>query len=96
MLLAEVGLPPGSDVDVASLDRAVQESGWRLNGYDVLPDRVVLYVWPAWNAQPTHVRFAFRPRFGMSALAAPAKLTDYYDPDVHVALAPPRFEIAPK
>src|SRR5574341_1286003 len=42
MMLAEIGLPPGADVDRASLEQAVKESGWDLNHYDVLPDRVVV------------------------------------------------------
>jgi hypothetical protein len=29
--LAEIGLPPGADVDRESLERAAQESGWTLN-----------------------------------------------------------------
>lgn len=39
MLLAEVGLPPGADVDRASLDTAMKGSGWAINQYDILPDR---------------------------------------------------------
>jgi len=42
MLLAEVGLPPGADVDRSSLEQAVKNSGWEIQSYDVLPDRVVL------------------------------------------------------
>src|SRR5437588_3487109 len=46
MLLAEIGLPPGADVDRASLDRAVEEAGWGVDQYDVLPDRLIVYLWP--------------------------------------------------
>jgi hypothetical protein len=91
MLLAEIGLPPGADVDRSSLERAAADQGASLSGYDVLPDRVVLYLW-SWSGAAT-VRFTFRPRYAMSALAAPSTLTDYYDPDTRIALAPPRFEI---
>src|SRR6185436_869274 len=46
MMLAEIGLPPGADVDRASLETAVKGSGWSISQYDVLPDRVVVYLWP--------------------------------------------------
>ena len=35
MLVAEIGLPPGNDVDRSSLDRAVANSGWTVCKYDV-------------------------------------------------------------
>ena len=41
MMLAEIGLPPGADVDRASLERAMKESGWEINRYDLLPDRLI-------------------------------------------------------
>ena len=46
MMLAEIGLPPGAEVDRASLEKAMTDSGWNINQYDILPDRVVLYLWP--------------------------------------------------
>src|SRR5205807_3402357 len=39
MMLAEVGLPPGADVDRASLNSAVSSAGWYLQSYEVQPDR---------------------------------------------------------
>ena len=72
MLLAEVGLPPGADVDRASLDRAMEESGWTLNRYDVLPDRLVVYLWPHTGdgALPLQVPPALRPQRTDRALTA--------------------------
>ncbi len=91
MLLGEIGIPPGAEVDRESLVRAVTESGWALSRYDVLPDRVVVYLWPRQGA--SRFSFSFRPRYGISALAAPSSIYDYYNPDARVALAPPRFEV---
>jgi hypothetical protein len=70
MMLAEVGLPPGADVDRASLERAMRESGWTLNSYDVLPDRLVLYLWPAGGGTRFQLQVppALRPRRAHSAL----------------------------
>ena len=91
MMLAEVGLPPGADVDRASLERAVAESGWALNGYDVLPDRLVVYLWPRGGG--TRFQFKFRPRYGLKALTAPSQLYDYYNPEARAVVAPTRFVV---
>lgn len=91
MLLAEVGLPPGADVDRASLERAMMESGRALNSYDVLPDRLVLYLWP--QSGGTHFQFKFRPRYGLNALTAPSQLYDYYNPEARIVVPPTRFVV---
>jgi uncharacterized protein YfaS (alpha-2-macroglobulin family) len=91
MMLAEIGLPPGADVDRESLERAARESGWSLNHYDVLPDRVIAYLWP--QAGGLKFSFKFKPRYGVKAQTAPSALYDYYNPEARVALAPSRFII---
>jgi hypothetical protein len=94
MLLAEVGLPPGADVDRASLELAMKESGWEFSRYDVLPDRLVVYLWP--RAGGTNFRFSFRPRFGLAAKSAPSVVYDYYNPEARAVLAPTKFNFADK
>lgn len=91
MMLAEVGLPPGADVDRASLERAMKESGWAVNGYDVLPDRLVVYLWP--YGGPARFQFKFRPRYGLNALTAPSQLYDYYNPEAQTVVPPTRFVV---
>jgi hypothetical protein len=91
MMLAEIGLPPGADVDRESLERAAQESGWRLNQYDVLPDRVIAYLWP--QAGGLKFSFKFKPRYGVKAQTAPSALYDYYNPEARVVIAPSRFVV---
>ena len=92
MLLADVGLPPGADVDRASLDRAVR-SGWDVGRYEVQPDRVVFYVWP--RAGGTTFTFAFKPRLALAAKTAASSLYDYYNPDEQVAVTPQLFTVNP-
>jgi len=94
MLIAEIGLPPGADVDRRVLDQVVDSSGWTISHYDVLPDRVVLYLWP--QAGGTSLSFAFRPRYGLKARTAPSILYDYYNPDAQVALTPTDFTVQSK
>ncbi len=91
MLLAEIGLPPGAEVDRSSLERTMEASGWDINEYDVLPDKLIVYLWP--HAGGTKFSFTFKPRFGMKALSAPSVLYDYYNPEAHATVAPTRFTV---
>ena len=94
MMLAEIGLPPGAEVDRASLERAVKQAGWAVNQYDVLPDRVIVYLWPRTGG--TRFEFKFRARFGLAAQSAPSLLYDYYNPEARAVIAPARFVISEK
>jgi hypothetical protein len=89
MMLAEIGLPPGADVDRASLDLAKTQSDWDLNRYDVLSDRVIVYLWP--RAGGIRFEFKFRPRYGIRARSAPSIIYDYYNPEARATLAPAGF-----
>jgi hypothetical protein len=91
MMLAEIGLPPGADVDRASLDRAMKESDWSISQYDILPDRVVVYLWP--RAGGAKFDFKFRPRFGINAQTAASTIYDYYNPEARAMVAPVRFVV---
>ena len=89
MLLAEIGLPPGAQVDRATLESALSASDGQFNRYEVLPDRVILYLNP--QAGGVDLQFAFALRFAVDALAAPSTVYDYYNPDSHFDLRPARF-----
>ncbi len=94
MMLAEIGLPPGAEVDRASLERAVKQTDWEINRYDLLPDRVIVYLWP--RAGGTRFEFKFRTRFGLTAQSAPSLLYDYYNPEARAVIAPAKFIISEK
>ncbi|MDX6405428.1 MAG: hypothetical protein QOH70_2883 [Blastocatellia bacterium] len=91
MMLAEIGLPPGADVDRASLDLAMKGSDGSISQYDVLPDRLVVYLWP--RAGGTKLDFKFRPRFGLRAQTAASTVYDYYNPEARAIVAPIRFVV---
>lgn len=93
MLLAEIGLPPGAEVDRDSLEKEMRNS-WNISQYDILPDRVVLYLWP--SAGGTKLEFNFRPRYGMRAKTAPSILYDYYNPEAQVTVPPENFRVKGK
>jgi alpha-D-ribose 1-methylphosphonate 5-triphosphate synthase subunit PhnH len=90
MLLAEVGLPPGADVDRASLAKLLDT--WTISRYELEPDRIVFYLW-SWRAEGSRFSFRFTPRYAIHAKAAPATLFDYYNPDLKAVLAPQRFQV---
>ncbi|REJ76011.1 MAG: hypothetical protein DWQ47_10330 [Acidobacteria bacterium] len=90
MLLAEIGIPPGADVSRESLERALDE-GNGISRYDVLPDRIIAYMW----ARPggTKFDFSFRPRYGIDA-QTPASMTyDYYNEEAKAVVAPLKFSV---
>jgi hypothetical protein len=90
MLLAEVGLPPGADVDRASLARLLDN--WTISRYELQPDRIVFYLWSS-RAEGYHFNFRFTPRYAIHAKAAPATLSDYYNPDLKAVLPPETFSV---
>jgi hypothetical protein len=89
MMLAEIGLPPGAEVDRESIEKAMKESGWTINQYEVLPDRLIVYLWP--HAGGTKFSFTFKPRFGLKALTPPSTLYDYYNPEAQAIVEPTQF-----
>jgi hypothetical protein len=91
MMLAEIGLPPGAEVDRSYVETAMKESGWDINQYEVLPDRLVVYLWP--HAGGTKFSFTFKPRFGLKALTPRSTLYDYYNPEVQAVVEPTLFSV---
>jgi uncharacterized protein YfaS (alpha-2-macroglobulin family) len=91
MMLAEVGLPPGADVDRASLGKLLDN--WTIERYELQPDRIVFYLWSS-AAEGERFTFRFTPRYAIRAKAAPAMLTDYYNPDLSTVLAPQSFNVS--
>jgi hypothetical protein len=87
MILSEIGVPPGSDIDRESLEAAQREKS--ISGYDILPDRVVVYMWA--RAGGTKFSFKFRPRYGINAQTPASVVYDYYNPEAQAISAPVRF-----
>lgn len=90
MLLAEIGLPPGADVSRESLEKAF-ENDWSLSRYDVLPDRIVVYMWA--KAGGTKFNFSFKPRYGINANTRASIIYDYYNEEAKGTVAPMRFDV---
>ena len=90
MLLAEIGIPPGADVSRESL-QAAMDADWSLSRYDVLPDRIVFYMWS--KAGGTKFNFKFRPRFRINAQTPASIVYDYYNDEAKATVAPLRFEV---
>jgi hypothetical protein len=86
MMLAEIGLPPGADVDRSSLESVLQDGSIGLDHYEILPDRVVLYLWP--KAGGSSFDFFLTARNAMVAKSGASVLFDYYNPEALSEIAP--------
>jgi hypothetical protein len=86
MMLAEIGLPPGAEVDRASLEAVMEDRSVGVDRYDVLPDRVVVYMWP--KAGGVSFNFDLRARMPMAAQTGTSILYDYYNPEALSEVAP--------
>ena len=90
MLLAEIGTPPGADVSRESLEAAM-ENDWSISRYDVLPDRIIIYMWSKEGG--TKFNFKFKPRYRINAQTPASIVYDYYNPDAQATVAPIRFSV---
>jgi hypothetical protein len=90
MLLAEIGIPPGADVSRESL-QAAMDADWSLSRYDVLPDRIIFYMWS--KAGGTKFNFKFKPRYGINAQTPASVVYDYYNEEAKATIAPLKFEV---
>lgn len=90
MLLAEIGTPPGADVSRESLENAIT-SDWSISRYDILPDRIVVYMWS--RAGGTKFNFKFKPRYGVDAQTPASVVYDYYNPEAKAIEMPLRFVV---
>lgn len=90
MLLAEIGIPPGAEVSRESLE-AAREKDWSFSRYDVLPDRIVVYMWA--KAGGTKIDFKFRPRYAINAQSPATVVYDYYNPESRAVAAPVKFMV---
>ena len=90
MLLAEIGLPPGADVSRESL-QAAMDADWSLSRYDVLPDRIIVYMWAKGGG--TKFNFSFKPRYGINANTPASMIYDYYNEEAKARVAPLKFEV---
>jgi hypothetical protein len=88
MMLAEIGLPPGAEVDRSSLEAALS-ANWDVQSYEIQPDRIVVYLWP--RAGGTTFSFSLKARFAMRAQSAESILYDYYNPEARASVPPARF-----
>jgi hypothetical protein len=88
MLLAQIGLPPGAEVDRASLKFLI--SNGQVSRYELQPDKLIFYIW-SWRPEGEEFSFKLKLRYPINAQTGPSQLLDYYNPDLQVTLAPQRF-----
>lgn len=86
MLIAEVGLGPGIDVDRASLEAVLQSQRSRVDHYELRPGKVIFYLWP--RGADSRFEFLVRPRLAMQAKTSVSRLYDYNNPEAVVEARP--------
>jgi hypothetical protein len=91
MVLAEIGLPPGADIDRSSLEKLIDDASLGIYRYEVLPDRVVFYLWPKTGG--ASFEFSLRTRIPMLAKSAASVLYDYYNPEASSEVAPVQWMV---
>jgi hypothetical protein len=91
MMLAEIGLPPGAEVDRSSLETVIEDASLGVDHYEVLPDRVIFYLWP--EAGGSSFSFNVSARIPMIAKSAPSILYDYYNPEALSELPPAQWVV---
>ena len=87
MLVAEIGLPPGVQVD---RDDLRSSRGWARQ-WSIDEERVLAYVYPDRGRATLEIRF--RPLMPFDGLSTKSRLWDYYDPDRRVVLPPKSFRV---
>ena len=87
MMIASIGLPPGAEVDRASLQDLI--NSYRVYNYEVMPDRVIFHLWPRTGVSEFH--FNLHARFPMNAKSEPSILYDYYNPEALSEVPPFRW-----
>ncbi len=90
MLLAEIGIPPGAEIERDSLEKELRDN-WSISRYEILPDKIIVYLWAVPGG--TKFDFKFRPRYAINANAAPSVVYDYYNEEAKATLAPLKFEV---
>jgi hypothetical protein len=89
MMITGIGLPPGAEVDRSSLEKLIEDGTGGINQYEVLPDRVLFYLWP--HAGGASFQFSLSAKFPMSAKSEPSTLYDYYNPEALSEVPPAQF-----
>ncbi|MBL8295790.1 MAG: carboxypeptidase regulatory-like domain-containing protein [Bryobacterales bacterium] len=91
MMLAEVGLPPGVEPDRSSLEAVLGDRAAGVDRYEILPDRVLFYLWP--RAGGSSFDFFVTPRCAMTAKSTRSVLYDYYNAEALSEVAPSTWSI---
>jgi hypothetical protein len=92
MMIADIGLPPGAEVDRGTLQSVADDPRSGVDSFEVAPGHVIFYVWP--RAADSRFQFVFRPRFAMTARGEQSVLYDYYNPDERVVRQPETFTVS--
>ncbi|MFO0744945.1 MAG: MG2 domain-containing protein [Myxococcota bacterium] len=86
MMMAEVGLPPGFDLDTTALDALLGKG--QVARYDKTALRLVVYLEPIAPNAPATFGYALRARYPLEATAPESETYLYYDKSVRAGSGP--------
>ncbi len=92
MVIVDVGIPPGFDVDRAPFERLVEERV--IDKYTIAGRQVTLYFGAVSKGATTEFRYTVRPRFPVFAATPTSSCYEYYAPDQRADAKPPRVRVA--
>jgi len=62
-----------------------------ISRYDILADRIVLYMWS--KPGGTKFNFKFKPRYAINAKTPASTVYDYYNPEANAVVSPLSFAV---
>lgn len=93
MMMAELGLPPGFDLDTSALDAVLGQG--QIARYDRTPLRLVVYLEPISPDYPVVFNYALRASEPLEATAPESEAYLYYNRSVRAESAPVRLVVGP-
>ena len=79
------------NLSLSSIDVYLGPVDVRLSRYDVLPDRIIVYLWA--KAGGSRINFSFKPRYGINAQTPASTVYDYYNEEAKAVVEPLKFEV---
>ena len=91
MMMAEMGLPPGFDLDPALLDAVVGQGV--VAKYELRPLRLVVYLEPVKPGAPAVFQYGLRARYPLEATAPKSEAYLYYNKAITAEAGPVALEV---
>ncbi|MBI2931295.1 MAG: hypothetical protein HYY16_06560 [Planctomycetes bacterium] len=93
MVIADLGVPPGFDVEPAIFERMVRQG--QIDKFALQGDRIVLYLGAVAGGHELRFSYVLRPRYSGVMKAPATRVYEYYAPQRCAVAAPEMLEVTP-